>query len=124
MIVGAGPRACPLMVLSGDCPIGERMTDNLQDILNSIPNRQLLRVEEVADLLVVTKMTIYRWYDEDKLKGIKINGVLRIYRQSVVETIQNGNGKKADHETVEEVERKLKESSVKSRRVISKGVEI
>ena len=100
------------------------MTDSLQDVINSIPNRQLLRVEEVADFLVINRATIYRWYEEDKLQGAKLNGVLRIYRQSLVALIQNGNGKKAGHETIEEVEKKIKEAPAKTRRIISKGVEI
>lgn len=44
----------------------------------------LLRVQEAAGLLRVSKWTIYRWVDEGRLRGTKIGrGSLRIFRASV-----------------------------------------
>lgn len=99
------------------------MADPIQDVINSLPKRQLLTIDEVAEFFSVQKRTIYNWYDEETLTGTKIKGSLRIYKQSVITLIQNGNGKK-DGETIEEVEIKIQEAGKKGRRIISKGVEI
>lgn len=99
------------------------MTDILQDVINSLPKRQLLTIGEVAEFFSVQKRTIYNWYDEETITGTKIKGNLRIYKQSVIMLIQSGNGKK-NGETIKEVERKIQEADKKGRRIISKGVEI
>jgi len=44
----------------------------------------LLRVDEVAKLLRVSRWTVYRWIEEGRLEGTKLNrGTLRIFRSSV-----------------------------------------
>jgi excisionase family DNA binding protein len=44
----------------------------------------LLRVDEVAKLLRVSRWTVYRWIEEGRLEGTKLNrGTLRIFRTSV-----------------------------------------
>jgi len=44
----------------------------------------LLRVQEAAGLLRVSKWTIYRWIEEGRLRATKIGlGSLRIFRTSV-----------------------------------------
>ena len=44
----------------------------------------LLRVQEAAALLRVSKWTIYRWIEEGRLRATKIGrGSLRIFRTSV-----------------------------------------
>ena len=49
----------------------------------------LLRIQETAKLLRVSKWTIYRWVDEGRLRGTKIGrGSLRIFRTSVDELIE------------------------------------
>lgn len=49
----------------------------------------LLRIQETAKLLRVSKWTIYRWVDEGRLRGTKIGrGSLRIFRTSVEELIE------------------------------------
>ncbi len=53
--------------------------------MTDLPNKELLRVEEVADYFSVTKKTIYLWIDHDHLKAEKIAGsVVRITRESVL----------------------------------------
>ena len=48
-------------------------------------DQQLLRVKEAAQLLKVSKWTIYRWIDEGRLEATKIGGgSLRIFRLSVM----------------------------------------
>ena len=49
--------------------------------MDKIPERPLLRVEEVARFWNVSRSTIYRWCDEGILHGIKKGGSLRITRE-------------------------------------------
>jgi excisionase family DNA binding protein len=49
----------------------------------------LLRIQEAAKVLQVSKWTIYRWIDEGRLRGTKIGqGSLRVFRASVTELIE------------------------------------
>ena len=49
----------------------------------------LLRVKEAAQLLQVSKWTIYRWIDEGRLNATKIGeGSLRIFRVSVTALVE------------------------------------
>jgi excisionase family DNA binding protein len=51
--------------------------------------QELLRVGEAAKFLNVSRWTIYRWVDEDRLKATKIGkGSLRIFRDSIEVLIQ------------------------------------
>ncbi|MFO0706900.1 MAG: helix-turn-helix domain-containing protein [Nitrospira sp.] len=44
----------------------------------------LLRVQDAAHLLQVSKWTVYRWIEEGRLKATKIGrGSLRVFRTSV-----------------------------------------
>ncbi|MFQ5588420.1 MAG: helix-turn-helix domain-containing protein [Nitrospiria bacterium] len=45
---------------------------------------KLLRPEDVAETLNISKWTVYRWVDEGKLKATKLSpGCLRIFNDSV-----------------------------------------
>ncbi len=47
-------------------------------------HQELLRVGEAAKVLNVSRWTIYRWVEEDRLKATKIGkGSLRIFRNSI-----------------------------------------
>jgi len=49
----------------------------------------LLRIQEAAEVLQVSKWTIYRWIDEGRLRGTKIGqGSLRVFRTSVNDLIE------------------------------------
>jgi excisionase family DNA binding protein len=49
----------------------------------------LLRVGEAADLLSVSRWTIYRWVEEGRLRGTKIGkGSVRIFRDSITSLIE------------------------------------
>lgn len=51
--------------------------------------RKLLRPDEAASLLKVSRWTIYRWIEEGRLKGTKVGrGTLRILAESVEELIK------------------------------------
>lgn len=52
-------------------------------------DQPLLRVKEAAQLLKVSKWTIYRWIDEGRLGATKIGGgSLRIFRLSVTALVE------------------------------------
>lgn len=52
-------------------------------------NKHLLRVDEAAMLLSVSRWTIYRWVQEGRLDATKIGkGSLRIFRTSVAALIE------------------------------------
>ena len=60
----------------------------------------LLRVQEAAGLLRVSKWTIYRWIDEGRLRATKIGrGSLRVFRTSVSGLIE---GARIDHRNTQD----------------------
>ena len=53
-------------------------------------DQPLLRVKEAAQLLHVSKWTVYRWIDEGRLEATKIGGgSLRIFRRSVAALVES-----------------------------------
>ena len=49
---------------------------------------RLLRPREVASRLAVSRSTVYRWFWEGRLKGVKLNsGTVRILESSVTEKL-------------------------------------
>ena len=60
----------------------------------------LLRIQEAAKLLKVSKWTIYRWIEEGRLRATKIGrGSLRVFQTSVIglidkTRIDQGNAQK------------------------------
>jgi excisionase family DNA binding protein len=52
----------------------------------------MLTVEEVAAQLKVTTRTVYRWIDDDKLKALKIQGIVRITEEQLQNFIENKAG--------------------------------
>jgi len=57
----------------------------------------LLKVNEVADRLRVTPLTVYRWISSGKLKALRIDGILRIEE----ETLDRFIGKEVARDTRE-----------------------
>jgi excisionase family DNA binding protein len=49
----------------------------------------LLTVSEVAQLMRVSKMTVYRLIDEHRLETIKIAGSFRVRRDDVLKFLKN-----------------------------------
>lgn len=50
----------------------------------------LLRIQEAAKLLNVSKWTVYRWIEEGRLPATKIGrGSLRVFQTSVTGLIEN-----------------------------------
>jgi excisionase family DNA binding protein len=60
------------------------MKDEIQTLLEDIPNRQLLRPTEVATFLGVSTKTVYRWCDMGLIESVKLNGSIRVLRDSLV----------------------------------------
>lgn len=52
--------------------------------MSTLPNKELLRPDEVAVYFSVTVRTVRRWIGEGKLKAVKVFGVTRIPRKEVV----------------------------------------
>lgn len=53
--------------------------------------KQLLRVGEAAQMLNVSRWTIYRWVEEGRLEATKLNkGSLRVFRTSLTALV-DGN---------------------------------
>ena len=57
----------------------------------------LLRVQETAKLLKVSKWTIYRWIEEGRLSAVKLGpGSLRVVRTSVDELLRKSDVHECD----------------------------
>jgi excisionase family DNA binding protein len=52
--------------------------------MTNLPNKDLFRVEEVAEYFSVTCRTIYLWIEHEHLKVEKIKGISRIPRESIL----------------------------------------
>lgn len=52
--------------------------------MENLPERELMRVDEVARYFSVTKATVYNWVSSGRLEAVKVAGhILRIPRKSV-----------------------------------------
>lgn len=56
----------------------------------NLPNKKLLRVDEVATFLRVSPSTVYFWCQKGQLKFTKLRHTIRVFRESVVEYCQKG----------------------------------
>jgi len=66
------------------------LTEDASRAVTHAMEKTLLRVGEAAELLSVSRWTIYRWVEEGRLRGTKIGkGSLRIFRQSVLDLIES-----------------------------------
>jgi len=56
-----------------------------------LPTERLLRPRDVAETLGVSRSTVYRWFWEGHLRGVKVmNGTVRILESSVRERLMEG----------------------------------
>ena len=51
--------------------------------MNGLPNKALLRVDEVASYFDVTRQTIYLWIDHGLLEAEKYKGIIRVSSESI-----------------------------------------
>ena len=56
--------------------------------MHKLPDKELLRPDEVADYFSVSRKTIYAWIDSGKLKAVKVCRLTRIRRVDVSEVIR------------------------------------
>lgn len=55
----------------------------------SFMKKPLLRVEEAAEALAVSRWTIYRWVEQGRLEGTKIGrGSLRVFSRSIEKLVE------------------------------------
>lgn len=62
------------------------------DVFDCLPDKPLLRLDEVAVFFSVTQRTVYNWYAAGRLSGCNPSGAVRIYRASVVELVEKSDG--------------------------------
>lgn len=67
------------------------MTNEVQLLLNDVPNRKLLKPVEVAVFLGVSAKTVYRWCDMGLMESVKLNGSVRVLRASVLDLLRKGD---------------------------------
>ena len=90
-LAAAMPNAI-LQISAGDlCDFANRLIESATDVARlqierANLSKELLTIEEVADMLKVSKMTLYRWNLNDTLPKIEIGGKRR-YRRADVEAI-------------------------------------
>jgi excisionase family DNA binding protein len=47
-----------------------------------IPDKPFFRVDEIADILGVSKQTVYNWINTDKINYTRIGSIIRIPREA------------------------------------------
>lgn len=58
------------------------------DVIGMLQNKPLLRVDEAAKILNVSRWTVYRWVEAGRLGGTRLGaGSLRIFSQTVAALI-------------------------------------
>ena len=58
--------------------------------MNTLPNKALLRPDEVAAYFSVTERTIRSWIKTGKIEAIKIVGTVRIPREAILKSRVEG----------------------------------
>lgn len=60
------------------------------DVILTLQQKRLLRVDEAARILNVSRWTVYRWVEEGRLGGTRIGaGSLRIFSETVAALIDH-----------------------------------
>ena len=84
--------------------------------LPGLPDKALLRPDEVAEFFSVTERSVYNWCDAGLLESTVVgSGTMRIFRASVIKMVKDGKDRAA------EAAPKLTQTRP-GRRVLSKGV--
>ena len=50
----------------------------------NLPNKPLLRIDEVAGYFDVSERTVRRWIEKNRVRSIRVGGTIRVYKDSVV----------------------------------------
>jgi len=65
------------------CEITDKLIDESEAVIR-LPQKDLFRVDEVAIYFGVSRSVIYLWIDHGHLNAEKLNGTLRIPRESIL----------------------------------------
>jgi excisionase family DNA binding protein len=64
-----------------------KMDPELLRVFNDLPNKSLLRPDEVGAFLSVSEKTVRRWVAEGVIRGVRLGKSIRIFRDSLVDWI-------------------------------------
>lgn len=96
----------------------------MKDIFASLPDKPLLRLDEVAAFFNITSRTAHRWYVTGRLSGCNPSGTIRIYRISVIELVEKSDGViDTERESREKSDGAITTGEKPRRKVISRGIE-
>jgi excisionase family DNA binding protein len=60
----------------------------MSTVMGDVMSKRLLRIDEAAHMLNVSRWTVYRWVGEGHLRGVRIGrGGLRVWGESVAALI-------------------------------------
>jgi len=54
-----------------------------------LPEKSLLTPGDVASFLSISLKTVYRWHRSGTIRGVKVRGSLRIYRDSILNLVDD-----------------------------------
>jgi excisionase family DNA binding protein len=64
------------------------MEELIMDVIHTLQQKRLLRVDEAAQILNVSRWTVYRWVEAGRLGGTRLGaGSLRIFSETVAALI-------------------------------------
>lgn len=79
-------------MLAGDTVLESRRLNETEKEVARMSQDRLLRPREVARQLAVSRSTVYRWFWEGRLKGVKLGGgTVRILESAVQAKLKEGN---------------------------------
>jgi excisionase family DNA binding protein len=67
------------------------MTNEVQTLANDVPGGMLLKPVELAVFLGVSAKTVYRWCDMGLMESVKLNGSVRVLRNSVISFLRKAD---------------------------------
>lgn len=67
------------------------MQEKREEVQKSPIGDRLLRPEEVAEILQVSRRTVVRWLKEGKLKGVRVGKLWRVRREDLEEFLAQGS---------------------------------
>ena len=59
---------------------------------------RMLRIDQVADRMNVSQMTVRRWVEQGIIFGTKVGGCIRVDAESLDKAIEQGEAKKGSNE--------------------------
>lgn len=68
-------------------------TYNVRLRFDDLPEKSLLRPEEIAGFLSVSLLTVYRWYEMRLIQGTRLNRSVRICTESVIRQVKERQNK-------------------------------